>query len=195
MIVITPPCHKWFHRNSYQKIDIPAPGVWLESVSTLTAWGAFGGYLPSLAQKLTPPFLCCCKINPADEMSLTALVLWTKVQSCFKGWLGISQVDRATFHFGLNYLLSKRNTSLPMPDPVQWKGPSSVSEAYAAVVGQEAREGFISEWWMRLLKIVNEVLVILHKSCSFTFLPWLHFIFFMTCYWGLGDLAQNALSY
>ena len=145
--------------------------------------------------KVNPPFLCCCKINPADEMSLTALVLWTKVQSCFKGWLGISQVDRATFHFGLNYLLSKRNTSLPMPDPVQWKGPSSVSEASAAVVAQEAREGFISEWWMRLLKIVNEVLVILHKSCSFTFLPWLHLIFFMTCYWGLGDLAQNALSY
>ena len=95
----------------------------------------------------------------------------------------------------LNYLPSKRNTSLPMPHSVQWKGPSSVSEASAAVVGQEAREGFISEWWMRLLKIVNEVLVILHKSCSFTFLPWLHFIFFMTCYWGLGDLAQNALSY
>ena len=94
----------------------------------------------------------------------------------------------------LNYLPSKRNTSLPMPHSVQWKGPSSVSEASAAVVGQEAREGFISEWWMRLLKIVNEVLVILHKSCSFTFLPWLHFIFFMTCYWGLGDLAQNALS-
>ena len=67
MIVITPPCHKWFHRNSYQKIDIPAQGVWLESVSTLTAWGAFGGYLPSLAQKLTPPFLCCCKINPAKK--------------------------------------------------------------------------------------------------------------------------------
>ena len=140
-------------------------------------------------------FQSCCKINPADEMSLTALVLWTKVQSCFKGWLGISQVDRATFHFGLNYLLSKRNTSLPMPDPVQWKGPSSVSEASAAVVAQEAREGFISEWWMRLLKIVNEVLVILHKSRSFTFLPSLHFILFLTCYWGLGDLAQKALSY
>ena len=29
------------------------------------------------------------------------MVLWTKVQSCFKGWLVISQVDRATFHFGL----------------------------------------------------------------------------------------------
>ena len=145
--------------------------------------------------KVNPPFPLLLQDKPCWKMSLTALVLWTKVQSCFKGWLGISQVDRATFHFGLNYLLSKRNTSLPMPDPVQWKGPSSVSEASAAVVAQEAREGFISEWWMRLLKIVNEVLVILHKSCSFTFLPWLHFIFFMTCYWGLGDLAQNALSY
>ena len=145
--------------------------------------------------KVNPPFPLLLQDKPCWKMSLTALVLWTKVQSCFKGWLGISQVDRATFHFGLNYLLSKRNTSIPMPDPVQWKGPSSVSEASAAVVAQEAREGFISEWWMRLLKIVNEVLVILHKSCSFTFLPWLHFIFFMTCYWGLGDLAQNALSY
>ena len=145
--------------------------------------------------KVNPPFPLLLQDKPCWKMYLTALVLWTKVQSCFKGWLGISQVDRATFHFGLNYLLSKRNTSLPMPDPVQWKGPSSVSEASAAVVAQEAREGFISEWWMRLLKIVNEVLVILHKSCSFTFLPWLHFIFFMTCYWGLGDLAQNVLSY
>ena len=195
MIVITPPCHKWFHRNSYQKIDIPAQGVWLESVSTLTAWGAFGGFLPSLAQKLTPPFLCCCKINPADEMSLTALVLWTKVQSCFKGWLGISQVDRATFHFGLNYLLSKRNTSLPMPDPVQWKGPSSVSEASAAVVAQEAREGFISEWWMRLLKIVNEVLVILHKSRSFTIIVFFCKLYSFFWNWGHGDLAQSPLSF
>ena len=101
MIVITPPCHKWFHRNSYQKIDIPAQGVWLESVSTLTASGAFGGFLPSLAQKLTPPFPLLLQDKPCWKMSLTALVLWTKVQSCFKGWLVISQVDRATFHFGL----------------------------------------------------------------------------------------------
>ena len=145
--------------------------------------------------KVNPPFPLLLQDKPCWWNVFDCTDVWTKVQSCLKGWLGISQVDRATFHFGLNYLLSKRNTSLPMPDPVQWKGPSSVSEASAAVVAQEAREGFISEWWMRLLKIVNEVLVILHKSCSFTFLPWLHFIFFMTCYWGLGDLAQNALSY
>ena len=199
MIVITPPCHKWFHRNSYQKIGIPAQGVWLESVSTLTAWGAFGGYLPSLAQKLTPPFPLLLQDKPCwwnvfdctgvVDQSSKLLQRLTGNQPSWQSHLSLWTSRK------LDYLPSKRNTSLPMPHSVQWKGPSSVSEASAAVVGQEAREGFISEWWMRLLKIVNEVLVILHKSCSFTFLPWLHFIFFMTCYWGLGDLAQNALSY
>ena len=51
--------------------------------------------------KVNPPFPLLLQDKPCWKMSLTALVLWTKVQSCFKGWLVISQVDRATFHFEL----------------------------------------------------------------------------------------------
>ena len=51
--------------------------------------------------KVNPPFPLLLQDKPCWKMSLTALVLWTKVQSCFKGWLVISQVDRATFHLGL----------------------------------------------------------------------------------------------
>ena len=86
-------------------------------------------------------------------------------------------------------------THAAMPGPVQWKGPSSVSEASAAVVGQEAREGFISEWWMRLLKIVNEVLVILHKSHSFTIIVFFCKLYSFFFNWGHGDLAQSPLSF